>query len=81
MRFIITPSHGYLEVSKAFGLPFKSNYSYECEDKVYLEEDCDLSSFIKYAEKNDIVLLSMIKGALNKPIHVENTPKLSWLIH
>lgn len=50
-RFISDPGHGWLEVSKdeltRLGLTDKvSHYSYQHEDKAYLEEDCDLSLFM-----------------------------------
>ncbi len=49
-RFIEDPAHGWLEVPRAeldaLGIAHKiSRYSYQRDDLVYLEEDCDFAIF------------------------------------
>ncbi len=46
--YYIDPGHGWLEVdrSETIGLDI-SGYSYQSGDKVYLEEDCDMTLFLK----------------------------------
>ena len=49
------PGHGWLEVDRAelhkLGIADKiSGYSYQHEDKVFLEEDCDITLFLKAKE-------------------------------
>ena len=56
MKFITTPSHGYLQVEKTI---FRSkvparrqkefSYSYKDSKFVYLEEDCEMDLFLKIA--------------------------------
>lgn len=51
-RFIEDPGHGWLEVevSELVRLNLQaqiSRYSYAKGDKVYLEEDCDMSVFVR----------------------------------
>ncbi len=53
--FHIDPGHGWLEVPRstviALGILDEiTRYSYELGDRVFLEEDCDLSTFAKAAE-------------------------------
>ena len=55
-KFISTPGHGYLVSTKAMlrelGIAEKiSDYSYERNGSVYLEEDCDAPLFIAAMEK------------------------------
>lgn len=49
--FIHTPSHGYLQVSRAefeaSGVEV-SEYSYQTPDSVYLEEDSDAPAYLDY---------------------------------
>ena len=54
MKFITTPSHGYLQVEKAIfrkSVPAKIqkefNYSYKDSKFVYLEEDCEAVKFLE----------------------------------
>jgi hypothetical protein len=52
MKWHIDPGHGWLEVKRAelesLGIAHKiSPYSYEKNDRVYLEEDCDASLFFE----------------------------------
>ena len=55
LTFISTPSHGFLEVSKydVIGSGYKPS---ECSfidpetDRMYLEEDCDATGFLKAAK-------------------------------
>ena len=54
-RYIQDPGHGWLEVDlqevERLGIGAKvSSYSYVNEDKAYLEEDCDLSLFLRAKE-------------------------------
>ena len=55
-RFIEDPGHGWLEVQvseiQRLGVGQKiSRYSYLKGDRAYLEEDCDLSVFMKAKEQ------------------------------
>ena len=50
--FHIDPGHGWFEVTRAelirLGILNRiSHYSYQKDDKVYLEEDCDATTFIQ----------------------------------
>ena len=74
-RFIEDPGHGWLEVERAeidrLGVSV-SSYSYIRGDKVYLEEDCDLSAFMQ------------AKKAAGEPVEMnrvyqENTPIRGYL--
>ena len=70
--FHIDPGHGWFEVTRAelirLGILNQiSHYSYQKDDKVYLEEDCDAARFIQ------------AKQALGEEVtfdeqHLENTP-------
>lgn len=53
--FHFDPGHGWLEVKKSelvrLGIADKiTSYSYMRGDKVYLEEDCDYSTFLRAKE-------------------------------
>lgn len=50
-RFVSDPGHGYLrvplEVLKEYGVMFKiSPYSFKSDKFAYLEEDCDMTTFV-----------------------------------
>jgi len=71
-RFISDPGHGWLEVSREevnrLGIADEvSHYSYQYRDKVYLEEDCDLSTFIE-AKKAVGEQIELVE------VYQENTP-------
>lgn len=59
------PGHGWLEVKKQelikLGIAEKiTHYSYQHGDKVYLEEDCDLATFMmaKKSAREDVTLVT-----------------------
>ncbi len=61
-RFITDPAHGWLEVPRAeldaLGIRHSiSEYSYQRNDMVYLEEDCDFARF------------AAAKAARAEPVH------------
>jgi len=71
-RFIADPGHGWLEVSREevnrLGIAAEvSHYSYQYGDKVYLEEDCDLSVFLE-AKKAVGEAVELVE------VYQENTP-------
>jgi hypothetical protein len=79
-RFIVTPSHGFLEVPKDLGLQFKSRFSEELDDRVYLEEDEDAGRFINWIRENKPALGESLRNCLGHPIYAEDDYKLSFLI-
>lgn len=75
-RFIADPGHGWLEVSTEELEHLKiandiSPYSYRYGGKAYLEEDCDLSVFLKAKKEagEEVELLE---------VYQENTPIRSY---
>ena len=75
-RFIADPGHGWLEVSTEELEQLNiakdiSPYSYRYGGKAYLEEDCDLSVFLK-AKKEAGEEVEMLE------VYQENTPIRSY---
>ena len=57
--FYSDPAHGWLKVPKKLLTEFNikdkiSTYSYERNNYVYLEEDCDMSIFLDSAHNNSV---------------------------
>ena len=77
LTFIDTPSHGYLKIHKnyfvtcGFDVKLISKYSGQDKNHVYLEEDCDASTFIKWEEsRGEIVELEYVHRERNNvPSH------------
>ena len=61
LRYIQDPSHGWLEVPRGLlqvlGIEHTiTSYSYQHNDKVYLEEDLDMIKFIRAIKANSNIL-------------------------
>ena len=61
LTFYSDPSHGWLQVPHALinqlGIGNKiTRYSYRDQECAYLEEDCDLSLFMREAEANGLAI-------------------------
>ena len=78
-RFYTDPGHGWLEVrfEELFRLGIYKNitpYSYSKGDKVYLEEDCDASLFLKVKkERGENVEINHIHTDNDSPIRGYNS--------
>jgi len=64
LRYIQDPAHGWLEVPRGLlqvlGIEHAiTSYSYQHNDKVYLEEDLDMIKFIKAIKANSNIELDI----------------------
>jgi len=61
MQFIITLSHGFLEVEDTpKNRKFFSEYSYQNNGKLYLEEDCDGAAYLQAHGLKDYTTIKTI---------------------
>ena len=76
LRFYADPGHSWLAVKRDFlakyvDLKKVSTYSYQRNDSVYLEEDCDLGILLNSLEANGISV-EFDEKHTNKYSHIRN---------
>ena len=61
LRYITDPGHGWLEVPKSLLVELEiqdkiTDYSYEKGTMAYLEEDCDMATFMRACYENKLAV-------------------------